>query len=90
MDKEYDHVLIHAESNPELNGTEIQMSGKGHNVIRMIAFIIANLASTNGINTMDLVIAILAEIPRAMRDCKTHTRIDMDAISKAKEGLGHE
>lgn len=90
MDKEHDHVLIHAESSSELNGTEIKTSGKGHNIVRMIAFIIASIARSNGINTMDLVIAILAEIPWAMQTCKTHTLFDMDAISKAKEGLAHE
>ena len=90
MDKKYDHVLIHAESSPELNGTEIRTLGQGHNIIRMIALIIANVARNTGINTMDLTIAILAEIPRAMQDHKTHTLFDMGAISKAKEGLAHE
>ena len=90
MDKEFDHVLIHAESSPELNGTEVKTSGKGHNIVRMIAFIIASLARNNGINTKDLVVAILAEIPWAIQACKTNTLIDMGAISKAKEGLAHE
>lgn len=90
MEQKYDHVLIHAESSLEGKGTEIQTAGQPHNVVKMLAIIIANLSISSGMGAAAIAAMVLAELPDVVRDCQSHPRIDLGAIERAKEGLTHE
>lgn len=90
MSEKYDHVLIHAESNPERGGTEIQTQGRVVNLIKMIAVIIVSLANATGMGASTMAALVLAALPDAVKHSETDATIDLGAIERAKEDLTHE